>query len=300
MPSLKNIKCYSKDGRKSIFDLYSRFDRLVDYYGWIKEVIDVHNLTMGGEKYSLPSSVYLTKTEGPSVWLISGIHGEEPAGPNAVFDSVDFLGELSKKDIPLVIMPLCNPSGYVRNWRYPNEYRDEKRGHSLGDSGYLLLDNKNRRRPRTNRSSSNEAKILTGTVLRMFSRYPPQIAIDLHEDEDISNAYIYSQGKLGVQDPVAKKIINIIEASKMPLEGSGKTRFGEKIEGGIIFDVHDSSIDELLSAEKIFINGKISKGPGAPSVIVVETPIKGVKLARRVKIHKSILASLEKLQTLSL
>ena len=291
----KNIKFYLKDGRKSLFDLQAGYDRLVDEYGWNKKLIYSQDVSIDGERYTFPSFVYFTKTSGPAIWLISGVHGEEPAGPNAIFESVDFLGKLSEKGYSIVLIPLCNPSGYSRNWRYPNEYRDENKGYSVGNSAYLLPDLKNPLKPREDKPSSNEAKMLTETILSFCPNYPPIFSIDLHEDEALSEAYVYSQGKLGAKDPVAKKIVNILKISDMPLKENGKTRFGEVVKGGIISNVHDSSIDELLSSEKIFADGNVISGQSVKSVIVSETPTKGVELSRRAAVHKNIVNSIEDL-----
>ena len=58
----------------------------------------------------------------------------------------------------------------------------------------------------------------------------------------------------------------------------GQTRFGEPIVDGVISHddkggpIRDGSIDELLAADTVFIDGTARKGPSAKTVIVVETP----------------------------
>lgn len=76
---------------------------------------------------------------------------------------------------------------------------------------------------------------------------------------------------------------------------SGKTRVGEPIVNGIVSNVFDGSIDELLASRLIFKNGKVVPGPSsnlptnASSVIVVETPTVGVSLQDRVFAHSQII-----------
>ena len=65
----------------------------------------------------------------------------------------------------------------------------------------------------------------------------------------------------------------------------------EKIIKGVVSNIEDGSIDELLSAEKIIVNGQIRKGPDAKSVVVIETKTVDIPLKKRVKAHSYILKS---------
>jgi len=108
----KGISTYNKDGRKSFYELLSQFFKLKEA-GWIAEkVYDSKSLDEFG--INLPSFCFKTKKKGKALWILSGIHGEEPAGPNAIAENIAFLIELGKK-IPIVLFPLCNPVGYVLN-----------------------------------------------------------------------------------------------------------------------------------------------------------------------------------------
>ena len=75
--------------------------------------------------------------------MLSGIHGEEPAGPNAIAANLASLTQLADAGVPIVVIPLANPKAYRHNWRYPNTpERDWKKGggYSVGDAEYLLPD----------------------------------------------------------------------------------------------------------------------------------------------------------------
>ena len=82
----------------------------------------------------------------------------------------------------------------------------------------------------------------------------------------------------------------------------GRTRFEELIREGVVVDengqpVKDGSIDELLAAEKIIIAGEVVAKPGALTVLVIETPITNVPLARRIEAHSSVIKRLPSLWT---
>jgi hypothetical protein len=70
----------------------------------------------------------------------------------------------------------------------------------------------------------------------------------------------------------------LLKASGIPLRESGRTRFDEPIVNGVISrddkgqPIRDGSIDELLAATEIFVDGRKVAGPSARTVIVVETP----------------------------
>jgi hypothetical protein len=80
-----------------------------------------------------------------------------------------------------------------------------------------------------------------------------------------------------------------------PIKLSGKTDFEEKIEAGVVCGVSDGSIDELISARRVFRGGRLGEGPGGRSVIVVETSSMKMDLARRVRLHRAIIGMLPEL-----
>ncbi len=281
-----------KDKRYPIDKLYKSFDQLKQK-GWIKEAICKINFKNKNKPTSLPVISFRTPHKGKSIWIISGIHGEEPAGPNAIVDGIKEIAELGKK-YSVVLLPLCNPSGYLRNWRYLNmkKYSPKKEGQSIGDSEHFLLKGKN---ARIKQPSSQEAFAFTSYVLKLIKNYPPIATFDLHEDNEINKGYIYSQGEKGVKDEIAKKVVEVLRKNKIKTLRTGKTRFGEKIKDGIIGKEKDGSIDELFSANKIIVNNRIIRGPSAETVIVYETPAKGMSLQRRKKAHLELIKSLHEL-----
>ncbi|HEY8265936.1 MAG TPA: hypothetical protein VIG03_05135, partial [Steroidobacteraceae bacterium] len=101
------------DGRAPIEALYRAALGLVEQ-GWHAEVIA--QSAPAGTTAPLPIIALRSPKTGPAVWILAGIHGEEPAGPNAIAAEVEDIAALGASQ-PVVLMPLLNPQGYARNWR---------------------------------------------------------------------------------------------------------------------------------------------------------------------------------------
>jgi Succinylglutamate desuccinylase / Aspartoacylase family len=268
---------HTADGRLPLAAIMARFDKLATSHGWLAETIYAYQ---DGSDEAIRS--WRTPRQGPALWLLAGVHGEEPAGPNAIARNLPALARLAAQDVPIVVIPLANPRAYRHNWRYPNTpERDWKTGggYSVGDAEYLLPDLETGSRPRAARSPGPETTALTQFVLRLAQQYPPRLVLDLHEDElSREGGYIYSQGRQAEGNAVGAEIIRLLQATGIPLRDAGKTRFGETIVQGVISrddqggPIRDGSIDEMLAAAEVFENGSKVRGPAAHTVIVVETP----------------------------
>jgi hypothetical protein len=279
------------DGRRPVEELYGAYTSLLEK-GWQLDIIIESQ--PGGRAYALPVIALRTPHSGKACWILSGIHGEEPAGPNAIAESIDAIAALGERQA-VVLLPLNNPQGYVNNWRYLNmqKYSETVAGQSVGDSEHLLADPEKPDHARVSAPSSPEADAITAYILMRSAQYPPAASIDLHEDNLISEGYVYSQGKLGVTDPLALAAVQTLKDNGIPLKMSGETRFGEVIEGGIIGPVIDGSVDELMSAQSIIVDGRAQPGPAAHTVLVFETPAGQGSLQRRIDAHAALLKSIE-------
>lgn len=277
------------DGRAPVAGLYQAYTRLLDH-GWQLDVI--FQSQPAGTGQPLPVIALRSPQSGPATWLLAGIHGEEPAGPNAIADAIPAIAALGERSAVL-LLPLLNPHGYARNWRYLNAavYSEEVEGHSVGDSSHLLPDPG---RPGQARGPqlSPEAGAITRYLLEMAGSYPPRYSIDLHEDNLISAGYVYSQGSLGTDDPLAAEAIKVLTEQGIAIQMDGQTRFAEDINAGIVGPVMDSSIDELISSREVLVEGQLQAGPGAPTVLVFETPAAALPLATRVAAHTALLERL--------
>ena len=278
------IKTYNRDKRIPLDKIYSLYKKL-DKTLWTKEIL----YTQKDNNYSLPIFAYKTKRKGPALVIISGVHGEEPAGVGAIAENINFLNNLSKK-IPIILIPLANPLGYRKNWRYPNmrRYPGDESFKSVGDSEPYLPNLKSPNKPRK-KIILPEAKSIVEYIIATSKTHMPILSLDFHEDESKSGTYIYSQGKLGAKDPVAKQIADLLRQMGFRFYKRTKTTFNQPILDGIVSDPHDNTIDELLGSEHVFLSGKKIKGPGAKSVIVIETNTIGVPIKKRIAAHSRIL-----------
>jgi len=278
---------YAKDKRKPIDKIYHSFEKLKKTK-WNKKIIYLQKTEINKKKIEFPILAFETKKKGKALWLIAGIHGEEPAGPNAISENISFLNKLAEK-IPIVLLPLCNPSGYARNWRYPylKRFSKNKKIISVGDSEHFLLNSAGN--PRKKKPSCEESFKITKYILKKINSYFPVLVLDFHEDKSQSKSYIYSQGILGDEDPVAREIVKILKKRGFNLKKSGKTIFNQDVQEGIVSNVKDGSIDELLASDKIIIKNKIIKKPSAKSVVVIETNTIKIPIKKRIKAHSEIL-----------
>ncbi len=278
------------DGRRPIEALFRAYGGLLEH-GWSLDVIA--RSQPAGTSAALPIVALRSPGAGPAVWILAGIHGEEPAGPNAIAETIDDIARLGARRA-VVLMPLLNPQGYARNWRYLNvaTYSTGIDGHSVGDSSHLLPQAEVPARARAPAASSPEADAITAYVLRRSADYPPRASIDLHEDNLIDQGYVYSQGTEGSADPLAVAAVDVLTAHAIPLKLSGETRFGEPIAGGIVGPVVDSSIDELISAAAVVTGGCTRPGPAASTVLVFETPAAALPLERRIEAHAALIRTL--------
>lgn len=289
------IATYAADDRQPIDVLYAAYLSLVKH-GWTLEI--VANSRPAGTAAELPILALRSPTQGAAVWILAGIHGEEPAGPNAIAEAIDAIAALGSKR-PVVLLPMLNPHGYVRNWRYLNVpvYSETVDGQSVGDSSHLLPSPEDPGRARAPAASSPEAEAITAYILRQLEEYPPACSIDLHEDNLIDQGYVYSQGAKGAADPLALAAVAVLRKEGVTIKMDGTTRFDETIAGGIIGPVVDSSIDELMSSPTIIVDGRPAAGPAAPTVLVFETPAAALPLAQRVRTHAALLRRLASLLT---
>lgn len=288
---------YTKDGRLPVWNLYQSFERLEEEFGWIRETVYIQELKTPQGILKFPIEVYRTPLWGNAFWVFAGIHGEEPAGPNALAQNVEVIADLGKK-ISMVVFPLCNPSGYFRDWRYTNEQRDRRKGESVGDCEHLLPQLEPfELKPRYHVWSCPEAYYLPFKIVDLAGKYHPLVVVDHHEDESLDMPYIYSQGKLGAKDPIAKKVVEILKKCGMSIFDNGEAILEGrrvKISGGIVdASINDSSIDELLVSEWVFVNGEWKNKKPADHLVVVETPALLASLKKRVSAHFNIIACYE-------
>jgi len=280
----KNItdKVISKD-KMSLFKLYSTFINVNMRYWKVDTISDSSFRTENSGHYKILG--IRNHFPGPALLIMGGIHGEESAGPNMLAQNLEYITkELS--EVPTIILPLCNPLGYSKNQRYLESNESNKEGLSAGDAEHFLL-NDTLQNPRINAPSSIECDKITRYLLERDKRQPICFSLNFHEDDGLSKGYIYSQGKYGINDKYAQAMVKELE-NIVGIETQGMTRFNQPIINGIVGPVQDGSIDEFLSAKKIFFEGNIVTGINADTVLTIETPALNISLDKRIEAQKNI------------
>lgn len=288
------------DRRIKIQEIYSKLDTLNDS-GWHSEVVYSSKEFWKGKEIGFPIMAYVSPKIGRALWIVSGIHGEEPAGPCAIAENIDTIRKLGK-DIPIVLLPLCNPHGYFKNYRYPHQKKWEEPGKnsSVGDSEFYLPELLRPVKPRSYESACPESKALTSRVLGLVKGYPPVVSVNLHEDSLLDKGYVYCSGQnRDLMGRVSKYVLNNLRKNHVKIQAFGETRFREPIVHGVVWDSVDGSIDELLSSKKIIVNNRVVSGPSSKASVVVEIPAKSLPLSARIGAHSAVIRSLKRISTLA-
>ena len=269
---------YTADGRLPLGTIMGRFDALSTRHGWLPDTIYGYPDDQG-----VAIKSWRTPRRGEALWVLAGIHGEEPAGPNAIAANLASLTQLADAGVPIVVIPLANPNAYRHNWRYPNTpERDWKKGggYSVGDAEYLLPDLETGTKPRAGTAPGPETAALTQYVLRLAEQYPPRLVLDLHEDElSTEGGYIYSQGTRGRRQsrrrrnhpPAAGHRHSIAAVRQDPVR---RTDRAGRDQPGRQGRADPRRFDRRVAGGRPRCSSTASKvrGPSAHTVIVVETP----------------------------
>lgn len=258
------------DGRPPVGDLLRACDTLLAA-GWRKVVLAVQD---AGNGEAFPICAYLNAPRVDFA-LIGGIHGREPAGAVALARFAPRLAELGHSR-PILLLPLLNPWGYFHHRRYGPS------GQSVSDSDHLL--------GRLEAPACPEAAAITTFVMEGVEFSPGAAVLDLHEDPvyeapdyvfEGRGSYVYVTGRDGLTQPSARRVVDALRTSRLPLIRDGVTRFGERLADGVIVDTEDGSIDELLA-----------KRLNCTPVITTELVLRAEQdppLAERVQIYGDVL-----------
>jgi len=270
LPSDCDLSPAAGDERPPLSQIYSAFEPLV-HAGWRAIEITTQPAPSGG---ALPIRAYVNAEPIDAV-LIGGIHGREPAGALALARYVPRLVERGRT-LRLLLMPLLNPWGYLRHIRYGPA------GASVSDSDHLL--------GRAPEPACPEAAAITAFVTDGVRIRPGAAVLDLHEDPVYeapdyefggSGSYIYVTGAGALAHAASRRVRDYLERSRLPLVREGVTRFGERLNDGVIVDSADGSIDDL-PARRV----------GCSPVITVENLLHAAgspPLAQRVEVYLDVL-----------
>lgn len=113
-------------------------------------------------------SAHFGSPRDPLAFFMSGLHGDEQAGPLALLEWLEKDGHhrLLKKNIALKVIPLVNDLGWDR---YTRNYG----------------------RQNLNRNFDSRAPGFLRQMMLAIEKRPPKFFLDLHEDQQVRNAYIF-------------------------------------------------------------------------------------------------------------
>ncbi len=256
------------DQRLSIAQLYVRFDQLMKY-GWHRELVCVQRATTPVGLLLIPIFAYRSpaslEIQTVNDLFISGIHGREVAGPEAIATVVPEL-ILFGRVRSITLLPCCNAVGRTINERYsPN-------GKSVADADHLL---------QLHCQAACQEAAAIGDFLNSIPIGPRTRVIDLHEDpvyedpEDkrgpnSTGTYIYVDGHNHPQDhDLTLTSLATLAKAGVPLVRNGQTRFGERINSGMVVFTDDGSMDQYLAvirgASPVITTEILVTSPNTPS-----------------------------------
>lgn len=304
------VETFQDDGRPPLHEIYESYFGLLKL-GWkLEEICIQKEVQPNGEILELPVYGFLSpkKTNGPepTLWIIGGIHGEEPATSEAFVKSIDVIASLPDMGIPVAAIFMANPSGYHRDWRYFNQRRrpniGPNFGKSVGDADHLLPKRFLPMLPIKFRATNPYARDILGWILEKSREFEPFLAMDHHEDEFQKNIlfsdwdafYSYAYGDPEVLENVCSMIVHILEKCGYSMQKQGRTRFYEKIENGFVRNSADGSIDQFFTSKKYFDGRRMVFKKPAQAAFVLETVINHKlpqSISERAGVHSDIIAA---------
>jgi len=144
----------------------------------------------------------------PAVFISTGVHGDEPAGPLAVLELMRKENPALSRSVKWCISPMLNPTGFARN------IRENKDGVDL-NRDFL-------------NTRSKEVEFLMN---KLESTHPFDLALLLHEDWESSGFYLYDLDSN--PDPALAKSI-VEEVAACTVVDTNETIDGMNAASGII------------------------------------------------------------------
>lgn len=205
----------------------------------------IKEISRSGKSKEFPIyKVIINNKNKPTICISAGSHGTEKSGPIAALKFIkDYIP--SKNDPRIIILPLLNPDGFLKNTR--KNYRDiDLNRHFFDDP-----------------KPKEIVKIINSIEKENISLF-----VSLHEDDEKKGVYLYNYSK---DDKIAKKTIKFF--SKKTKICKDKKIYRDKASSGIISDpLHDGSFDEWVFDH------------GVKTAICVEIPDKILNFHQRNKL----------------
>ncbi|MBI5745969.1 MAG: M14 family metallocarboxypeptidase [Nitrospirae bacterium] len=195
------------------------------------------------------------------VCISAGIHGDEPAGVEAV---IRFLKDISQgspilRSVNITLFPCNNPYGYEAGQR------------SNGNGNDL------NREFRRKRPDAEVLLIKRGLAGRSFD-----LSLELHEDVDSPGFYLYELKK-DTEASFGKDIINII-SERYPVNLNEEIE-GMRADGGVIsLKGSESEIKEMIQKRRRWPQALYQFNRGTRHCITCETPV-NIRMEERANMH---------------
>jgi len=192
----------------------------------IQKYFTVELLDVPDEKFKLVKFIKKISPTAPTLMIMAGCHGEEPAPPLALFKNYQGIARAAEKYlVNLVIYPLVNPWGFSRNKRFNRE-------NLSCNTNWIHKD------------GADPAKEI-GVIKNDMKKYKPIIFTSMHEDSETGKSfYLYSFG-----DRKYEKFL--LQTGKKHFLVLKDGSFGElMVKKGAVYELHDGTAEDFMSHRK--------------------------------------------------
>lgn len=168
----------------------------------------------------------------PPLLVVSGFHGEEPAGPWAVLEFLESASPELLSAARLTVLPLVNVTGFSKGTRFNAWGENPNRGY-LGIAG---------------ENPSREGRILLDHQDLLVPAAQEGL-LTCHEDVLLSHAYLYSLERAETPGELTRALL-AANVEHFPLHPDGLVD-GCAVNGGIVFNHYDGSFESWLMSHGI-------------------------------------------------
>src|SRR3989344_1550044 len=248
----------------------NRYFNLIDRIYLLQKKFGFRLIKIGKFSFNVDYPVFKIEfgKGGKEVLIFTGIHGDEPAGPEAILRFIPIVykdKELLDK-FSFTIFPCDNPQGYAKNKR----------------ENYNGLD-LNREFKNTN--PPKEIKF----IKRALRKKQFDIALGMHEDRDSKGFYLYEPPtKINL---FGDKIINTIKKSGFPVEANyvdNDSSIGQgnqiQIKNGLVIFPKRKKFEKNVAKMKYWPAAVYLIKRHTKKELTFETPL-NIELNKRIKMH---------------
>ncbi len=202
--------------------IHPSYQQLLNNIPKIKKYFDIEYFVLPDEEFKLVRFSKNISIDSPTLIIMAGCHGEEPAPSLAIFKNYKLISEVVKKErVNLIIYPLVNPYGFDRNRRL-------NRNGLNCNSNWIHKEDKR---------IANEVKIISKDI----KKFKPLIFANIHEDDETKKEfYIFSFGDRKYENPLIK-----VGGTYFPILKDGE--YGDiKVKGGVVYNHCDGSAEDFM------------------------------------------------------